>query len=228
LVAGACSKDSDPIVPVVPSAKVRFVHVAPGVAGNFGFTANGQFAAGSALAFAQSTCSTVTPGSTSFGFGVANAGGTALNGAAMATLANQTVADGGNYTVVGTGNSADHVVAVFMLDNNFAGSLASNQAAVRFVNVAQGRSTEPNNFAVFKGVFDAGGTLLVNNPAVGTPTQFEIVTSGNNTYSLLRNHEIPLAVPQKTFDLQAGRVYTIAIVANGSGGFDLMPLQPCP
>src|SRR5687767_15943670 len=67
MFAGACS---DPIT-VTPSAKVRFFNVTPGLAGNFGFTTNGTFAAGSALAFAQSTCSTVDAGPTSFGFGPA-------------------------------------------------------------------------------------------------------------------------------------------------------------
>src|SRR4051812_48994544 len=88
--------------------KVRFFNATTGMSGSGGFTTNGQFVPGSALAFGQSTqtCALVDPGATSLGFGTANAGGTALTGNALAMLNNQTVAAGGNYTMVATGSAA--------------------------------------------------------------------------------------------------------------------------
>src|SRR5829696_712757 len=79
LFAAACG-DGSTAVDTTP--KVRFLNATIGLSGSGGFTKNGQFVTGSALAFGQSTqtCVPVDPGATSFGFGTANAGGTALTG----------------------------------------------------------------------------------------------------------------------------------------------------
>ncbi len=66
LFAAACGGDGDPTA-VDTTARVRFFNATTGMAGSGGFTTNGQFATGSALAFGQSTqaCATVNAGSTS-------------------------------------------------------------------------------------------------------------------------------------------------------------------
>ena len=73
LFAASCGGDS---TGVDTTARVRFFNATTGMTGSGGFTTNGQFATGSALAFGQSTqtCATVNAGSTSFGFGATNSG----------------------------------------------------------------------------------------------------------------------------------------------------------
>lgn len=220
----ACGEDG----PVTPDtrASVRFFNATTGMTGSGGFTTNGQFASGSAVAPGQSSqnCARVDAGATTFGFGAANSGGTALSGSALATLNSQSIVDGGNFIVVASGPAASPTL--FMLDNSLSGTLGPNQAVVRFVNLAPGTATVANSFATFNGAFGAEGTTLhVNNPVVGTPTTFVTVASGANTFSLLRNHELPATVT--TFDLQAGSINTIAIVQNTSGGFQLVNIPRC-
>lgn len=226
LFTAACGGDGGP-TDVGPSASVRFFNAATGMTGSGGFTANGQFASGSALAFAQSACSRVDAGSTSFGFGAANAGGTGLSGSALATLGGQSITDGGSYTVVAAGSAASPTL--YLLDNTYSGTLAGNQAAVRFVNLAPGTATTPNNFAVFLGNFGTTSTLHAANPAVGAPTTFTTVASGSNTFSVIRNHEVPPAISGApgTLNLPAGSVNTIAIVPTTSGGVQLVNLPRC-
>jgi hypothetical protein len=226
LLATACGGDGGPTT-VDTRPSVRFVNATTGMTGNGGFTTNGQFAAGSALAFGQTTCSKVNEGSTSFGFGAANAGGTGLSGNALATLNNQSIAAGGNYTVAATGSATSPTL--FLLDNNVAGPLGTNQAAVRFVNLAPGTQANPNNFAVFIGTFGAGGTLAGNNIELGVPTTFTTVASGSNAFSVLKNHEVPPAISGTpgTLNFQGGSVNTLAIIPSASGGFQLINLSRC-
>lgn len=205
-------------------ASVRFFNGATGLTGGGGFTTNGQFASGSALAFGQmtSSCATVDAGTTSFGFGAANTGGSGLSGGALATLSSQTIPAGGNFTVVATGSAASP--ALFLLDNGFAGPLATNQAAVRFVNLAPGTA---NPFTVFTGVLGNGGVLLATDIAVGAPTTFRTVPSGANAFTILNGHDIVVSGGAATLDLQGGSVNTVAIVPNGSGGFRLVNIPRC-
>jgi hypothetical protein len=193
--------------PAVPRAGLRFVNATTGMSGNGGFTVNGQFSSGSALASGQWTaCSLVNAGSTTFGFGAANAGGTGLTGSALATSAAQSLTASGNYIVAVTGLAT--APTLFVLDNQYAGTLATNRAAVRFVNLAPGTATTPNNFAVFLGTFGMGGTLHAASPEVGVPTAFTTVPGGSNVFSVLRNHETPPAISggAGTLNLQAGTV----------------------
>lgn len=228
LSAAACGGDHGS-TGVAPKARVRFFNATTGMTGSGGFTANAQFATGSALAFGQSTpaCLTVNAGATSFGFGEVNAGGTGLSGSALATLNSQSIATGGNYTVVATGFATNP--ALFLLDNSISGSLGANQAAVRFVNLAPGTEASPNNFAVFIGTFGSGGVLHATNPAVGEPTTFTTLASGSTAFSVLWNHELPPAISgtSGTLNLPAGSVNTVAIVPNTSGGFQLINLPRC-
>ena len=227
LFAAACGGDGGPLESG-PTASLRFVNATTGMTGSGGFTANGQFSSGSAIAPGQSTqCSTLSAGSTTFGFGAANPGGTGLSGSALATSSGQDITAGGNYIVAATGPATGPTL--FLLDNSYSGTLASNRAAVRFVNLAPGTDATPNNFAVFQGTVGAGGTLHAANPAVGAPTTFTTVPSGSNTFSVIRNHETPPAISGTpgTLTLQAGTVNTIAIVANASGGFRLVNLPRC-
>jgi hypothetical protein len=105
LFAAGCGGATD----VSTTANMRYFNATTGMTGSGAFTTNGQFVTGSALAFGQSTqtCAPVDPGATSFAFGTTNASGTALTGNALATLNNQTVAAGGNYTMVSTGSCSE-------------------------------------------------------------------------------------------------------------------------
>ena len=225
LFASACGNDGPTVAG--PTASVRFFNAAMGMTGSGGFTMNGQFATGSALAFGQSTaaCSKVDASATSFGFGAANTGGTGLSGSALATLENQSITDGGNFTVAAAGSAASPTL--FLLDNNFSGTLAASEAAVRFVNLAPATGTTPNNFTVLKGVLGQGHTLVQGNIAVGAPTTFSIVTSGSNVYTILRGHTTVVSGSAATLNLQAGSVNTVAIVPNTSDGFQLINIQRC-
>ena len=211
LLITACGEDGGP-TGAGTMAKVRFVNAATGMAGSGGFTTNGQFAAGSALPFGQSTqgCPTVAAGPTSFGFGAANTSGTGVTGTTLATLAGQSVTAGGNYTLVATGSAPSPTL--FLFDNAFTGTLAANQAAVRFVNLAPGTGATPNDFTVLNGVLGQGHSLLSANIAVGEPTAFAAVTSGANPYTILKAHETVIAGSAATLNLQAGTVTTVAIV----------------
>ena len=224
LFAGACSEDGSPII-VVPSASVRFFNATTEMTGRGGFTTNGQFATGSALAFGQSTqtCSNVKAGSTSFGFGAANTGGTGLGGNALATLENQSITEGGNYTVAAMGSATSP--QLFLFANTFSGTLGTNQAAVRFVNLVPGAATPSNNFFVIKGAF--GGPMVHSNIAPGVATTFEIVSSGANAYTITRGHQTVISGSDATIDLSAGTINTMAIVPNTSGGFQLINIPRC-
>ena len=223
LSAAACGDDSDPTSPG-PTARVRFFNATTGITGSGGFATNGQFASGSALAFGQSTqtCATVTAGSTSFGFGAANTSGTGLSGNALASLNDQSITAGGDYTVVATGSATSPTL--FLLDNTISASLGTNQAAVRFVNLAPGTA---NPFTVFAGVLGAGGTMIATNIAVGSPTTFNTVASGSNAFTILNGHDIVVSGNAATLNLQGGSVNTLAIVPNTSGGFQLINLPRC-
>src|SRR5215218_8727216 len=98
LFASACGGEDGPTT-VDTRVSVRFVNATTGMSGSGGFTANGQFVTGSALASGQvaQTCSRLEAGST-IAFGAANTGGTALSGNVLATLTNENIGAGGNYT----------------------------------------------------------------------------------------------------------------------------------
>jgi hypothetical protein len=226
LFAAACGDDGD-LVAAGPTGSVRFVNATTGVAGSGGFTANGQFATGSALASGQSaqSCAKVEAGSASFGFGAANTGGTGLSGNALTSLDNQSITAGGNYTVAAAGSAP--TPTLFLLDNDFSGSMAANEAAVRFVNLAPGTGTTANNFTVLKGVLGQGHTLVQSNIAVGAPTTFNAVAGGSKVYTILKGHETVISGSAATLNLQAGTVNTAAIVPNTSGGFQLVNVPRC-
>ncbi len=221
LFAPGCGGDGAPTA-VATAGNVRFFNATMGMTGSGGFTTNGQFATGSALAFGQSKCATVDPGQVSFGFGGANSGGTGLTGSALATLNAQSITAGGNFTVVATGTATSPTL--FLLDNNYPGALGTNQAAVRFVNLAPGTA---NPFTAFTGVLGSGGTLTVTNFAVGAPTTFNTVASGANAFTILNGHDIVVSGSAATLTLQGGTVNTLAIVPNTSGGFQLINLPRC-
>ena len=223
LFAAACGGDDGP-TSASTTANVRFFNATTGMTGGGGFTTNGEFATGSALALGQSTqtCSSVNAGATSFGFGAPNTSRTGLSGNALATLANQSITAGGNFTVVSTGSATNPTL--FLLDNTFTGTLGTNQAAVRFVNLAPGTA---NTFNTFIGTLGNGGTLAATNIAVGAPTAFSTVTSGSNTFTILNGHDIVVSGSAATLNLRGGTVNTLAIVPNTSGGFQLINLPRC-
>lgn len=225
LFAAACGEDGDP-ANVVPTASVRFFNATTGMTGSGGFMTGGQFATGSALAFGQATqtCSKVTEGPASFGFGAANTEGTGLSGTALTTLDNQSVPAGGNFTVAAAGSAPSPTL--FLLDNNFSGSLAADQAAVRFVNLAPGTGTTANTFNVYLTKFGAGVSPAATKIAVGAPTTYSTVPSGSNTFSVLKGHSI--VIPGSVFTLPAGSAKTLAIVPTAaSDGFQLIDIPGC-
>ena len=229
LFVAACGEDGGPAgTPVSSTARVRFVNATTGMTGSGGFTTNGQFATGSALALGQSTqtCAQVNAGSTSFGFGAANAGGTGLSGNALATLNNQSITVGNRFTVAATGSATNPTL--FLIDDNVPAAPGANQTSVRFVNLAPGTGTPANNFTILKGVLGQGHSLIEPNIVVGAPTPFGTMTSGSNTFTILKAHETVISGSAATLTLQAGTVNTIAIVPTTTpGGFQLINVPRC-
>jgi hypothetical protein len=228
LLVAACGEESGPSE---TAASVRFFNATTDMAGNGGFTTNGEFAAGSALAFGQASpaCAEVEAGVTSFGFGAADESGTGLTGSALATLSDQSLTATDNVTVVATGSAASP--ALFLLSNNFStGTLASNQAAVRFVNLAPGTGETESLFNVLTGTIGSGPTDPFEiGLEVGEPSGFKIVTSGSTAYSILIGHSVSLSGSAATLDLQPGTVNTIAIVPDpASGSVRLINIPRCP
>jgi hypothetical protein len=226
MFAGACGEDGPTIV--TPAANVRFLNATTGMTGSGGFTANGQFANGSALTSGQSnqTCSKVNVGATSFAFGAANAGGTGLSGNALTTLSNQSLTDGGDYIVAATGSATSPTL--FLLDNKFPGTLASNQAAVRFVNLAPGTGTTRNTFVVWMPELAPGVGPTALNMAAGAPTEYKTVTPGANTYTVMQDPGHNIVIPSGTVTLQAGSVNTLGIVpGTAAGTFQVIHMPGC-
>ena len=221
LFAAACGDDPT----AVAAPKVRFFNAVWNAPDGIGFTTNDQFAAGSALAYGQSTqtCSTLDAGNTTFGIGLPNATGTALNSNTLATLSNQTLTDGGNYTVLAGGNVIHP--SVVLLDNSVSGTLGTNQAAVRFVNLA---ASSEFPFTVLKGTVGSGTTVVQNNIAFRGATPFSTVTSGSNAYSIIYNHEPIISGANATLNLQPGTVTTVVIVRDpATNNFVLRSVPSC-
>jgi len=225
LFAAACGGEDGPTT-VDTRVSVRFVNMTSGMSGSGGFTANGQFVAGSALASGQvaQTCSKLDGGQTSFGFGAANTAGTGLSGNELTTLLNETIGAGGDYTVVAAGPATSPTLLLF--SNGFSGSLGTNQAAVRFVSLAPTTGTTVFNYVFYLGEIGKTSPLALNMP-FGIPSAYTSVTSGASTFSALQTPGATTAVPGSTFTLQGGSVNTIALVRNASGDFQLINLPRC-
>ena len=225
VLVAACEGDGDPTeVDTRPS--VRFFNAVWNAPDGIGFTTNGQFATGSALTYGQSsqTCTKVNAGNTSFAIGLANAAGTGLSSDALASLINQSVTGGGNYTVLAGGNVIHP--SVVLLDNRVAGTLGANEAAVRFVNLA---AASEFPFTVLKGTVGSGSTTIVQSDiAFRAATPFSTVTSGSNAYSIMYNHEAVIAGNDATLNLQPGTVTTVVIVRDpATNTFQLKSVASC-
>lgn len=227
LLTAACGDDGggDPTA-VDTRPSVRFFNAMTGMTTSGGFTTNGQFVTGSALTFGQSTqpCAKLEAGLTSFGFGAANTTGTALNANALATLPNQPLTDGGDYTVAAVGNGVHSLL--YMLNNSFSGTLGSNQAAVRFVNLA----ATADSFNVSVGTGGGGSTTVhATNLQLGVASTFATVPSGTTAFSISQGEQVVLSGSAGTLNLQGGTVNTVAIVHNGAmgAGFRLINLPRC-
>jgi hypothetical protein len=208
---------------------VRFFNAVWPIQDKTGFTVNNQFAIGSALGYLESTqtCATLDAGKTSFGIGLANASGTALNSNTFATLDDQAIANGGNYTVLAGGN-VNHP-SVVLLDNRFSGKLGANQAAVRFVNLAGG-SAGPLD--VVRGIAGSGSTTVVQtNMGFRDATSFSTVTSGSSAYTVTytNNNQPLISGNDATLNLQAGTVNTIVIsrLNPPDGSFKMINVPGC-
>ncbi len=224
LFATACGESDGPTAVATP-ARVRFFNAVWNAPDGVGFTANAQFAAGSALAYGQATqgCLSLDAGNTAFAVGIANASGTALNSNALATLSNQTIANGGNYTVLAGGN-AGHP-SVVLLDNRLSETLGANQAAVRFVNLA---ASSEFPFTVLRGTAGSGTTTVVqSNLAFRAATPFSTVASGSNVYTIVYDNNPVISGSAATLNLQGGTVNTVVIVRNLSGNFQLINVPSC-
>jgi hypothetical protein len=225
LFASACSADA-PTTQVLETANVRFVNWTTGLSGRGGFTSNGQFVTGSALALGQATatCATVNAGSTSFGFGAANSGGTALSGTALVALNNETISAGGDYTLVAAGPATSPTL--ILLSNNFSGSLGSGSAAARFISLVPSASGTTNNYVFYRGEIGAASPLALNMP-FGIPSAYSIVPSGASTFSAMRTPGNVTVDPGSTLTLQPASANTIALGPNASGSAQLTRLAPC-
>jgi hypothetical protein len=226
MFAVACSKDGDPIA-VDTTAKIRFFNAVWNAPDGIAFTTNGQFAAGTKLAYGASTptCSSLNAGNTTFGIGLANSSGTGLSSAELVTLNNQTIAAGGNYTVLAGGNAIHP--SVVLLDNNFSGTLGSNQAAVRFVNLA---AASEFPFTVVKGTAGSGSTTVVQTDLTfRSATPFSTVASGSNAYTIMSNNEAVISGAAATLNLQPGTINTVVInrLNPPSGNFELITVPSC-
>jgi hypothetical protein len=185
-----------------------------------GFTTNDEFASGSALKYGQSTqiCPPLDAGTTTFGIGIPNASGTALNGPTIVTLNNQAITDGGNYTVLAGGNVVHP--SVIMLDNKVTGTLGANQAAVRFVNLA---ASSEFPFDVLQGT-----TVVQNSLAFRGATPFRTVTSGSHAYTIRANGQTVITGNDATLNVQAGTVNTVVIVRDpATNNFRLTTVPSC-
>jgi hypothetical protein len=224
LLAAACDEDGGTEVDTTPS--IRFFNAVWNAPDGIGFTANGQFATGSALAYGQSsqTCTRVNPGNTTFAIGLANTSGTGLSSAPLGSLGNQNITEGGNYTVL-AGGQALHP-SVVLLDNAAAGTLGTNQAAVRFVNLA---ASSEFPFTVLKGTVGNGETTIVQTDiAFRGATPFSTVTSGSNAYTIMYNHEAVISGNDATLNLEAGSVNTVVIVRDpATSNFQLRSVASC-
>jgi hypothetical protein len=225
LFAAACGEGGESMEPepVDPRPGVRFFNAMRAMGGPGGFTTNGQFVSGSALGANQSspTCAKLDAGSASFGFGTANTGGTGLSGGAIATLNNQNIAAGGSYTVAAAGSGVHSLL--FLIDNSFSGSLGSNQAAVRFVNLAPAAGSH----TVLSGT-GSGSTTVASDLALGASSTFTTVTSGSNAYTVMNGGNAVVSGSAGTLNLQAGTVNTIAIVpGTAQGSFQLINIPRC-
>ena len=225
LFVAACS---DGTTALDTTARVRFFNGVWNAQDKIGFTTNAQFVPGSALAYLQSTqtCSTLDEGTTTLGIGLANASGTALNSNTLATLENQAMTGGGNYTVLAGGNLLHP--SVVQLDNKFSGKLAANQAAVRFVNLA---AASEGPLDVFKGAAGGATTAVQTNMGFRDATPFGIVSSGANAYTITynTNPQPLLSGSDATITLQPGTINTIVIsrLDPPDGKFTLINLSPC-
>jgi hypothetical protein len=213
LFATACG---DNTTDVGTTAKVRFFNTVWNAPDGIGFTSNNQFAAGSALGYSQSSqsCSELDAGKTTFGIGIPNASGTALNSATLVTLDDQTISAGGNYTVLAGGNVIHP--SVVLLDNRVSGTLGNNQAAVRFVNLA---ASAEFPFTVLKGTAE-----VQSNIAFRGATPFSTVASGANAYTIMYNNAPAISA---TLNLQGGTVNTVVIVRTLAGLFELVTVPSC-
>lgn len=224
LFVAACGDDGDP-TEVDNRASVRFVNATTGSASG-GFTTNGQFAAGSALAPGQAmqTCSKVDPGTIVFGFGAANSGGTGLSGTALVTSNSEPIVAGGKYTVLATGSASNP--SLFVFGNTLSSELSATQAAVRFANFAPNPGTTVYNYVFYRGGIGSASPLALNMP-FGAISTFSIVPSGASTFSVLQIPGHTTIAENVPATLASGSVNTMALVPTPAGGLQLMHLPRC-
>lgn len=224
LFLAACSGSTEPDT----TPRVRFFNGVWNAQDKIGFATNTQFAPGTALAYLQSTqtCSRFNPGLTSFGIGLANASGSALNSNMLASLENQAIAAGGNYSILAGGNLLHP--SLVLLDNAFSSKLGANQAAVRFVNLA---AASEGPIDVSKGAPGGATTVVQTNMGFREATPFSIVTSGDNAYTITYNGKTDplLTGSDAVLTLQPGTINTIVVsrLNPPDGKFTLIDLQPC-
>jgi len=219
LFASACEEDSTGLE---NQARIRFVNAITGVTGNVGFTASGTFIGGSSVAFGSgsSTCATLDAATgVPLAFGTVNATGTGLSGVAL-TTSTQNLAGSGNFTAYAAGTAA--APSLFFLSNSFSGTLNSNQASVRFVNLVPTATTA--NLDVFAGT---STTPTVSDLTFGNANTYGIVTSGANTFTI-RNAAGTNVLTSSSVTLISGTVNTVAIVPTAAGGYQLVNVTSCP
>ena len=173
------------------------------------------------------TCSKIDPGTTVFGFGAANSGGTGLSGNPIVTSNNEVIVAGGSYTVVATGSAASP--SLFVFANTLSADLGANQAGLRFANFAPNAGTTVYNYVFYRGSIAGETSPLALNVPFGGISTFSIVPTGATTFSVLQvpGHTI-IMDGTSSATLQGGSVSTMALVRNASGDLQLLHLPRCP
>jgi hypothetical protein len=169
-------------------------------------------------------CSKVDAGSTSLGFGAANAEGTGLSGNPLMVSDNQPIEAGGNYTVVAAGPAASPTIYLF--SNASTLQLASNQAAVRFANLASPTGTTTYNYVFYLGGIGASTPLAIQ-PPFATPTAYEAVWSGDKKFSVLEIPGHSIIVENMPVTFAGGSANTMAVVPKATGGVQLIHIPSC-
>ena len=214
-LTAACENDDDIVnVGTNNTASVRFVNAVQG-SGNMALTANGSMV-GSAQTFGpnSSVCSTVNTASpASFAFGTANSGGTGISG--TATSFNQTLASGGNYTVVATGTAANP--SYIFLNNTPTTAASAGFANVRFVN-----ATGASSFDAFA---TTGGAALGTASATGlnaatsaSASSFMTVPITNNTFTFTTAGSTTPVSSTSSGSFNSGGNYTVLLLPGATAG----------
>jgi hypothetical protein len=214
-LAACDGKDDDP-TGVDDRATVRFMNATSDVAG-LNFTVNGTAQTGAQnLVFgAQSTCVDLSTGSTAFG-------ATAIGGAAFGSTFSQTLATGGEYTVLATGTATN---PTYLFLNNQAAAPVVGRARLRIINAVPG-VTASDIFVTAPNA--ALGTAAASNIGFNVGTTFLDVPAGQTQIRFTNTGTQTVSYTSAPFTVAAGSTQTIGIAPGTTAGtFRTFVIEPC-